>query len=433
MERARVPSAVELSGDGHYLNALAACAAKRPMVVCRAIYSATGARLLEPGTTVVREVLALLVGQTLGEPIDSCVTAEGMVTRNDVVELARRQVAATPLLAHLEAGLGSGAPRVWSALETCPLPPSAQMRLTVARDAAGDHYDHAVRAAFVALFLGGCARFTDADLRALAAAALLHDVGMMHLDPALSDERRSMSALDRRQLQTHPLLGHQVARGESALDPAIATAIAQHHERMDGSGYPYGLTGAVITPLARALMLTEIVSAVLDARDAMPALQLSMILRVNRNSLDPVLCRVLTAALPRPDLAHGDETPNRTDLKRAGALLAAWRNVSAAAGSESATYAYISERMQRLQRIVAEASLSSDPDTDDPDSASVVCAEMDSLGREALWHARQIAFDVLQRWPDAGLGVSPGNDVLGEWLSATLRLTHQSRGALAGH
>ncbi len=77
--------------------------------------------------------------------------------------------------------------RLWTAFAACPLPPSIALRLTMARVQAPALYEHSLRAAFVALFIGLSARFAENDLHVLASAALLHDIGMQHIDPTQFD------------------------------------------------------------------------------------------------------------------------------------------------------------------------------------------------------------------------------------------------------
>lgn len=66
---------------------------------------------------------------------------------------------------------------------------------------------------------------------------------------------------ERRVIELHPEYGHEIVRGIGFLEEARA-AILHHHERLDGSGYPYGLTGDQIPEVARVV-------AVADAFDAM--------------------------------------------------------------------------------------------------------------------------------------------------------------------
>jgi HD-GYP domain-containing protein (c-di-GMP phosphodiesterase class II) len=418
-------SAPPETGDGErYLTAIASCGDKRSLVVSQSIYSSHGVKLLDTGAKINSRILDRLFGHTLAEPIDRCVAAEDAVRRKDLVERARELVAAAPLLAHVESILSEQSKRLWSALGACPLPPAIAIRLTVARDTASALYEHSLRAAFLALFIGIAARLSERDLQLLATAALLHDIGMMHADPALYEAGKPLDAAGRRHLFAHPLTGQMIAQREPLLSPVIAAAIAQHHERLDGTGYPHGLEGEAIGKFARVLMLVEVALAILEHKGEQPELRLSSILRVNHRSFDPKLSELLLAALPRLTLSEAEAPGQCSEYEQVAALIDAWpqlcRQMPPAAGD--AATAFIDARIARLRRWLADAGLG------DPQAAavaasedSVVCAEMAALAREGLWHLRQIAYDALHRWPQpqANDGKAASSAVA-EWVTSGL-------------
>ncbi|WP_078910543.1 HD-GYP domain-containing protein [Streptomyces sp. NRRL S-87] len=92
-------------------------------------------------------------------------------------------------------------------------------------------------------------------------AGILHDVGKLGVPTRLLRKDGPLTADERRVIELHPEYGHEMVRGIGFLGEARA-AILHHHERVDGSGYPYGLTGDQIPELARVV-------AVADAFDAM--------------------------------------------------------------------------------------------------------------------------------------------------------------------
>ncbi|HEX7156229.1 MAG TPA: HD domain-containing phosphohydrolase, partial [Burkholderiaceae bacterium] len=355
MDDARVAAAVAPADDAPYLKSITACGDSRPLVVSQPIYSATGIKLLDTGAKIDSRIFERLFSHSLAEPIDRCVTSSEAVRHRDLVEATRALVAAAPLLAHFDAGLGAQSARVWSALGTCPLPPPIAMRLTVVRDGTPALYEHSLRAAFIALFIGVRARFSEPDLELLATAALLHDIGMMHADPALYEGEKPLDLAARRSLYAHPMTAQLIAQREPLVNPAIATAIAQHHERLDGTGYPRGLAGDAITRLARVLMLVEVVSAVVEHQFEQPELQLSLILRLNHRSFDPGLCDAVLGALPSLALEEGRMPCDRSEYELVTALIDAWQHARAGARPAADDAAdFIDARIHRLRRWLAD-------------------------------------------------------------------------------
>ncbi|UFR02430.1 HD-GYP domain-containing protein [Streptomyces sp. Go40/10] len=101
----------------------------------------------------------------------------------------------------------------------------------------------------------------DDRVEVLRFAGILHDVGKLGVPTRLLRKNGPLTPEERRIIELHPEYGHEMVRGISFLGEARA-AILHHHERLDGSGYPYGLSGDRIPECARIV-------AVADAFDAM--------------------------------------------------------------------------------------------------------------------------------------------------------------------
>ncbi|MFJ5775848.1 HD domain-containing phosphohydrolase [Streptomyces sp. NPDC093094] len=101
----------------------------------------------------------------------------------------------------------------------------------------------------------------DRGVELLRFAGILHDVGKLGVPTRLLRKDGPLTPEERRVIELHPEYGHEIVRGISFLGEARA-AVLHHHERIDGSGYPYGLVGHQIPEPARVV-------AVADAFDAM--------------------------------------------------------------------------------------------------------------------------------------------------------------------
>jgi putative nucleotidyltransferase with HDIG domain len=101
----------------------------------------------------------------------------------------------------------------------------------------------------------------DERVEVLRFAGILHDVGKLGVPTRLLRKDGPLTPEERRVIELHPEYGHEMVRGIGFLGEARA-AVLHHHERLDGSGYPYGLIGSQIPESARVV-------AVADAFDAM--------------------------------------------------------------------------------------------------------------------------------------------------------------------
>jgi HD-GYP domain-containing protein (c-di-GMP phosphodiesterase class II) len=124
---------------------------------------------------------------------------------------------------------------------------------------------HAVRTSIISVILGITLKQPVFRLIELGAAAVLHELGMVKLPPQLYMAGRILSPAERRTITTHTILGYNILK-ENQIPLAVCLAVLEHHERMNGSGYPRGLTGDKISPYARIIMVACSYDAVTSTR-----------------------------------------------------------------------------------------------------------------------------------------------------------------------
>jgi putative nucleotidyltransferase with HDIG domain len=102
---------------------------------------------------------------------------------------------------------------------------------------------------------------------------LVHDVGKIGLPAGLLEKPGALSLEERRQMEKHPEIGEQILRKVDDYGE-IADVVRSHHERVDGLGYPDGLCGDDIPPLARIIAVADAYNAMTSDRpyrDALPS------------------------------------------------------------------------------------------------------------------------------------------------------------------
>jgi len=124
-------------------------------------------------------------------------------------------------------------------------------------DKRPDYADHAMRVAGLASELGKRLGLSASERRDLRFAGLLHDVGIMTFDRDFSDASKPLTHEERLVVQQHPRISAEIA-GVAQFDEAVQLAIAGHHERWDGSGYPGGVRGDASPQSARILAVCEV-------------------------------------------------------------------------------------------------------------------------------------------------------------------------------
>jgi DNA-binding CsgD family transcriptional regulator len=102
-------------------------------------------------------------------------------------------------------------------------------------------------------------------------AALLHDLGRLGVSNAIWDKPGSLSPAETERVRLHPYLTGRMLASSPALAALGATAV-QHHERVDGSGYPRGLRGDAMTAAGKLLAAADAYATKLEPRPHRPAL-----------------------------------------------------------------------------------------------------------------------------------------------------------------
>lgn len=119
---------------------------------------------------------------------------------------------------------------------------------------AEDVYYHSLNVAVLTMLLAREVGRSADDIRAAGMVALFHDIGKLEIPDSIVKNPGPLSSTERHFLQQHSVYGEEIAR-RSGLPEEFCQAIRQHHEHMDGSGFPDRLKGEQISPLARILAI----------------------------------------------------------------------------------------------------------------------------------------------------------------------------------
>jgi len=136
-------------------------------------------------------------------------------------------------------------------------------------------YFHSIDAAVLAVLFGRHMGLSPAQLKTLAMGVQLLDVGKIRLPRALLSKKGALSSDEVRLLKRHVALSLQILRESGVTDMEILAIVADHHERMDGSGYPRGKKGNEIPVFARIAAIIDFYDAVTHPRPYRRALRSS--------------------------------------------------------------------------------------------------------------------------------------------------------------
>ena len=272
------------TANPHALATILEASQTKSIIASRDIFDISGTKLWARDQPVSHALQRKLLDRQLRSPLESCLLAEDGVTPQSLLLCTEALLCRDTPLSGL---LMPQAARMLRELPNLPLHAVAQLMLTAGQASRPDSFDHAVQGMALAGALMAAHGGSAVELRLAMLAGLLHDLGEMYIDPRYgeADADRTLDAQSYVQLVVHPHIGGLLLSQLTDYPAAVARAVAEHHERLDGSGYPRALQRDAVSPLGRLLAVAEATLGVL--RSETPALaQASVALRVVPGEFD---------------------------------------------------------------------------------------------------------------------------------------------------
>ncbi|MCK9595191.1 MAG: HD domain-containing protein [Candidatus Omnitrophica bacterium] len=158
--------------------------------------------------------------------------------------------------------------------------------------------EHGRRVAKLACAIGETMKYCDAGLEHIRFAAIVHDIGKTRLLADIVNKPGALDENERVLIRRHPELGYRLLKFVRS-DLIVAEVALQHHERMDGSGYPFGLKAKDINPVSRIITVCDVIDTMVSPQVYRPALSMDKALEeIAKNSgslYDPKVADVILA------------------------------------------------------------------------------------------------------------------------------------------
>jgi len=327
--------AIFATANPHALATIPEASQTKSIIASRDIFDVSGTKLWARDQPVSQALQRKLLDRQLRHPLESCLYAEDGVTSRALVQaveaLLDRNGPLTPILR-------PWADKILHATTHLPLHSVAQLLLTAGQASRPHTFEHAVQA----MVLNGALALAHGNdtrhLRLAMLCGLLHDLGEMYIAPEYgeADAERMLDVQSYQHLVVHPHVGRLLVEQLTNYPVEVARAIGEHHERMDGTGYPHCLQRDQISPLGRLTAVTDNALAVLSGERAHVS-RASVALRVVPGEFDlgwtgsfsraaseqPALPAHLTIEAIRERLAHLDASLQRAQFSVSTLMLAA--------------------------------------------------------------------------------------------------------------
>ena len=399
-----------LYNNVHYLGAIAGMAGQRKVQVVQTVVAEDGTTLFRKGEQIGENLLELLGNTRLSAPLDAHLSVCTPVDVPTLLAEMSRQLAEAPLGLLIAAELGTETAMFGRALQQMNWPHQASFQMAVMRDQLPSLYEHSVLMVLVALYLATRSGWDERQCAKVAAAAFLHDIGMLYMSTSWTDSEYKLTDRERAQLAAHSITGSTVVRSMRAYPASVEDAVLEHHECMDGSGYPRQLQDFAISPMGRMLMVAEVVSGFYGKYADTAGERLSLTLRMHSQRFPAEFVGPVLSMLQRgaASVVTAPREVVLADCQTLATVMQYWASCQRVLPAQwpaqpgGRAMLFVHNRLRALETSMAEAGAHTRQRSDweqllDHDSRSA--QELSLVYREALWQLESCIDNCLRRWP----------------------------------
>ena len=384
----------------------------RRVITNQAIFASNGIKLVDTGVRFNSAFFDRLVRHKLLPPLDQCLDVEDGVThdllRDHALELLNND--ASPCFAAFRSEADTSE-KILGAIHSITLTAPLAFKLTVALEQRREVFDRSLRIAIISVYLAIKESLPVHDLTTVATAALFHDLGLLHIDPTLMTPGRKLGKSERYHLYSHPITAFLILRECPEYHPDVSNPVYEHHERLDGSGYPHGLKEGEISLCAQILLLAEIASSFL-ASEQHRAKHLPVMLKLNQHKINRQLSGhliTMLASIPNDPLETKPATPIpllESQRKVLAEVFKDWHSTYAHCKKNPNSPKHLSflnlfdDRFQSLYRNLLATGIptfAQQPTLDEYKDDAGVLEEIEFTVQEALWQVTDITHEAQRR------------------------------------
>ncbi|WP_246944332.1 HD-GYP domain-containing protein [Bacillus pinisoli] len=162
-------------------------------------------------------------------------------------------------------------------------------------------YHHSVAVGLLSGFIGNKLNYEKGQWIQIAIAGLLSDCGMAKVDPSILNKQTALSPEEYNEIRIHPTHGYKMLLNLPVIREGVKLGVFQHHERIDGSGYPLGINGDKIHPFGKILAVADVYHAMTSERayrsKQSPFKVLELIIQDSFGQFDIPVIQALTAGI----------------------------------------------------------------------------------------------------------------------------------------
>ena len=379
------------------------------------IYDANGMKLLAKGATLAPGMQERLIRHKLRKPLETSLSVADGVTIDVVLDVARQLLDELPPL-QASVGPASAKSAPLEVLARIGLNNSMTTLLTMSYKSEGQrHFKHTVLVGLIATTIAMRAKLSRDDVLAVAHAGLLHDIGEMYLDPVYLKSGAHLKPEEWKHVVVHPKVGQLVLTELTPYPVKVARAVGEHHERLDGSGYPHRFANKQISREGGIVATAETLGGIFMRPDN-PLQRASLALKIIPSEFAPEVVSIVSSiAQSAPNgLAAESIRPLADQIPRLKTLHQKLVNVLAQCDAIAASplahkksvldaQQRVSNRIEVIKRSLASSGVGAcllEPHRVIDDMRPEILLELEVVSRELEWRLRDIARDLALNFPN---------------------------------
>lgn len=228
---------------------------KETVIASEDILSDRGVKLLPKGASINRSRLGQLQKHKLEQEVDQVIYLEDALDSAKIMKHFQQFQDQHP---HLKASLKllKNQEKAIGYFGRIRLNTLMKNKLTVCFKEKPHLFEHSMLVAYASISVADHLSISNEDKDDLITAAMFHDLGMLHIHNDMEHIKEKLTSEQERQIASHPVIMHRIL-DQFPEYHQVAELILQHHERMDGSGYPKGLTAEKTSLISQTLQAAE--------------------------------------------------------------------------------------------------------------------------------------------------------------------------------
>ena len=244
------------SEGNHYCKNLMEVNKSHSVVTNQAIYNDQGTLLLAAGSELSEKRAEILLQHKLLKPLEQCIGISSSFTAKQLYDYLNKFASNIGGLVAVtnNDNYQKTLRQVCLFYEKYPL---LQQNLTVLALRAPRIYFQGLFSAAAGLAIAIQLKLSQKELQTVFIAGLFHDIGFLYLAPELSQKTQEFTNDEWKALQAHPIIAQRFLSLVPDLPKEIGSAIGNHHERIDGTGYPYHIFGDKLPMVSQIIAATD--------------------------------------------------------------------------------------------------------------------------------------------------------------------------------